>query len=233
MKMKAFVPLRRVSARSRSGFTLIEVGLALLIMSMLFLGATDLFLTAARNTASTNARTQTTLDASNGIQYVLMNGREATSYAVPTDAGWVSPRGTAASYQSGAIYAGIEFNYDNRVTTQPILCVTDCVAGTASVPVYDSTQPTTGQTIWVYRADVDGTPDAAAGMYLHATIRPAGAVGSGSDTNYTISRTIETTRTDASQFHQAGHQRLPGRGRQRRLRRADLGRGHRRVRQRP
>jgi prepilin-type N-terminal cleavage/methylation domain-containing protein len=192
--------MRLKAPRHKRGFTLVEVGISLLIMSLLMLGASDLFLTAARNTTSTTARVQTTQDAANGLQYILNNGRVATSYAVPGDTAWVAPRGATASYQSGTVNTGIQFSYDNRATTTPTLCVTNCTSGTTRVGIYDPTQPTAGQTIWIYRADADGTPDPTAGMYLHATIRPAGMTSSVSDTNITLARLIETTRTDAVSF---------------------------------
>lgn len=72
------------SRRRRRGFGLLEALLCISLMSLLFLGAMTMILTAGRSVVRTQAQVYSNGDAANAIQNVIGQLREASAFSLPT-----------------------------------------------------------------------------------------------------------------------------------------------------
>lgn len=163
----------RTEYGGRSGFTLVEVIIGTGLTLLLFFGAITVYVAAARLTQVAGAACYASTDAANAVQHVVRDAEEADWIVLPGEAGWVSPGSApAAAFQTldngSALSTGVELVFP---VTAPV-AVQDLTGGLLPVspPLYDrSLTPTSAGRLWIYRADGDGTPDAASGKYLWIT----------------------------------------------------------------
>ena len=73
-------PLRRKSPRQQGGYTLLEMLIAISLMSLVFLGGMDLIISASRTTVRTQGQMYATADAANCIQRIIAQVREAQKF---------------------------------------------------------------------------------------------------------------------------------------------------------
>ncbi len=154
------------------GFTLVEVVVGTGLTLLLFFGAITVYVAATRLTVSSGAACYAATDAANVVQHTVGDAEEADWIALPGDAWWTSPSTAPASaFQTmdngTALFTGVELVLPAAaaVTVQD----TGGAALTVSPPPYNrSLSPSPGP-LWIYRADSDGTPDAASGKYLWLT----------------------------------------------------------------
>jgi hypothetical protein len=151
------------------GFTLVEVTVATGLTLLLFFAALTVYVAATRLTVSNGAACYAATDAANVVQHTVEDAEEASWIALPGDPGWTSP-GTApaSAFQTidkgTALFTGVElvFPATAAVTVQD--------AGGAALTVspvpYNRSLSPSPSPLWIYRADSDGTPDAALGKYL-------------------------------------------------------------------
>ncbi len=170
---------------SRRGFTLLEMLIAISLMSLLFLGAMDLMIASSRTTLRTQAQIFATGDAANSIQAVIRQIREAQGFCLPTsqtagagEDGWITPSGTTLG-QFSTLLNGQTVNSAVEITAPPSLTPAEnnYKAGIGSIqvqrldgsmlslngagrtsPPYDSQIAGTAVSL-IYRGDPDGTPD--------------------------------------------------------------------------
>ena len=77
--------MKRLSqTRTRRGFGLLETLICLSLVSLMFLGAMNLIMTALRSTVRTQASVYSTGDAANSIQQIIGQLHEASAFALPT-----------------------------------------------------------------------------------------------------------------------------------------------------
>ncbi len=173
---------RRLSRRNRGGYTLLEMLIAVSLMSLVFLGGMDLVVSSSRTTVRTQAQLYATADAANSIQNFIGQVREAQIFRLPTsdaantaEDGWITPTNTLASQFSTTLSGGT-VNTAIELTVPPALTpglngyktgVSDIQVqlsnGTAKhltgpLALYASQTPGT-VVILIYRGDPDGTPD--------------------------------------------------------------------------
>ena len=86
------VPARR-RARQR-GFGLLEAVICISLMSLLFLGAMTMIITAGRSTVRTQAQVSSNGDAANAIQNIIGQLREASAFSLPTSSAAGQPEST-------------------------------------------------------------------------------------------------------------------------------------------
>ena len=169
--------IKHSPAARRRGFTVMEMMLVVSLSSLLLLGATQLFLASSQAAMRTSVAGQSTLDAANGLQFVMGNTREALTCTLPSDpTNFAAPVGTVANYQcqppSGPLLnTGVKLVFPG--TPAATVKLVDGSGGTFT-PSQPYDKSTNGGTLWVYRANTDGTPNAAAGSCLWALLRRAG-----------------------------------------------------------
>jgi len=160
---------RKPVIQQRIAFTLIEASVSLGLVSLMFLGVIILFVTASGIAIRSNAQVSAANSVGRAMERVIGDTREAYTFALPDDAsGFTPPLSYAASqfettYNSASIDTGIE------ITFAPMAAIT--VLNTAGNTLSVTPGPYSGtgvNNLWVYRADSNGTPDAAAGQYLWA-----------------------------------------------------------------
>ncbi len=170
---------KRRRASRQSGFTLLEMLLAVSLSSLLILGAMDLLIASSRATVRTQAQVYATGDAANSIQQVIALVREASAFTLPTsgvqntaEAGWNTPTGTTLGLFSTTLNT-VPINTAIEITAPPTLIPADNgyranvktiqvqnVAGANywSITPYNTQGTGTAVTL-IYRGDPDGTPD--------------------------------------------------------------------------
>lgn len=91
-----------LNKRRQRGFGLLEALLCISLMSLLFLGAMTMLLTAGRSVVRTQAQVYSNSDAANAIQNVIGQLREASAFSLPTsnaagqaESNWTPLSGTA------------------------------------------------------------------------------------------------------------------------------------------
>lgn len=181
----SFSALRR---RRQRGYGLLEMVISIAVMSLVFLGSVLLLDTSARTVARTQAQIYASGDASDSIQKVIAQLREADSFLLPVsqaagtaEVRWVVPSGTTATQfvatlngqtlatavevtMPGALTPAIN-GYKTGVTDIYVqsssgapLPLNPKKAPFAQTPYYNGAIGAT--TCLIYRGDLDGTPDA-------------------------------------------------------------------------
>ncbi len=159
---------KRQQGRARRGFTLVEVIVGGSLTLLLFLGAVDLYVASAQITVQSGAACYATTDAANAVQHIARDVEEAHWLALPEDAWWTSPGGQApGAFQTTAggslLDTGVEL-------VSPASGSPSVAGGNGSLlmpPAYDrSATSSPASVLWIYRANSDGTPNAASGGYL-------------------------------------------------------------------
>ena len=135
---------------------------------LLFLGGVDLYVASAQITVQSGAACYATTDAANAVQHIARDAEEAHWVALPEDAWWTAPGGQApGAFQTTAsgslLDTGVEL-------VSPALGSIPVAGGNGSLittPTYDRSATSSPPSIlWIYRANSDGTPNAAAGGCL-------------------------------------------------------------------
>lgn len=183
MRCRKPCPRRR---RNQRGFSLLEMGLSISLMSLLFLGAMTLMLTANRTAARTQAQVFATADAANAIQSVVGRLQTAQNFALPAsrvdgeaETGWVMPSGLSTG-QFTTTLNGAAVNTALEIIAPPILTPDSngYAPGSADtirvqslsggfLPIHPTQNTGVGtQVTLIYRGGPDGMPDAAAGAWL-------------------------------------------------------------------
>ncbi len=171
---------------NRRGFGLLESLICLSLISLMFLGALTLILSAGRGTVRTQSQVYASADAANSIQSVIGQLREASAFALPTsdangtaETAWAPVAGTALNQFSTSLN-GETVNTAIQIITPPTLNpadngYTDPSATTLRVLSTTGTVRTTtpynvasagglavpsSRVLLIYRGDPDGTPDA-------------------------------------------------------------------------
>lgn len=170
---------KRRRGAQQSGFTLLEMLIAVSLTSILSLGAMDLLINSSRATVRTQAQIFATGDAANSIQQVIAQLREASAFTLPTssvlnnaEAGWITPTGTSLVLFSTTLNS-VPINTAIEITAPPALTPAangykpgvhgiqvQNIAGSGywSISPYN-TQGTGSAITLIYRGDPNGTPD--------------------------------------------------------------------------
>ena len=142
------------------------VGTALTLL--LFFGALDVYVAAAHLSVHTASSCYAVTDAANVVQRVVRDAEEARWLALPGTYGWTSPGGAPLNaFQTtdgGAVIStGVQLVFPTTaaVTVQ----ARNGTALAVSPAPYDRSQDAPNS-LWIYRSDGGGTPNAASGTYL-------------------------------------------------------------------
>jgi len=75
---------KRYKAR-QAGFTLLEVGIAVTLMAMIFIGTMTMYLSMARTTMRSQSEIYASAAAANALQYMIQQSREAYDFKLPLE----------------------------------------------------------------------------------------------------------------------------------------------------
>ena len=113
--------------RQQRGMGLLEAVLCIALMSLMFLGAMDLILSAGRSTVRTQSQVYSNSDAANAVQRVIGQLREASTFSLPTsgtpgtpESTWTALAGTQTARFSTALN-GQAINTGMEVVLPPLL----------------------------------------------------------------------------------------------------------------
>lgn len=152
---------------SRSGFTIIEVSIALVLVSLIMLCVMSLFEAMGTTVVSSTATMFANADSSKAMQHIIGDAREASTVALPDDASTTfAPFGNTqftnfeTTFSGSNVDTGIEITYPAGATA-PTVALS---SGTKTIAIYN--RQVCGALLFIYRADPNGTPDPAAGSCL-------------------------------------------------------------------
>jgi prepilin-type N-terminal cleavage/methylation domain-containing protein len=200
------LPLRpcRPKSASQQGFTLLEVLLATVLISLILAGVVDLFLTSSKLTVRANAIANTGLSSANAVQQIMKDTREAEAMRLPSDAAFLPLPGysnVSTSYEASAnnqtVLTALELNVP-PMQTQSVYdsgghsITLDGTAG--SKIIYDRTS-LNSDWILFYRGDANQAPDPFSGQFLWKYQHSTGAITP-------VCRSVATKAADAVQFIQ-------------------------------
>lgn len=159
---------KRQRRRTGRGFTLVEVIVGGSLTLLLFLGAVDLYVASAQVAVRSGAACYATTDAANAVQHIGRDVGEAHWLALPEDAWWASPGGQApGAFQTTAGGSRVDTGVELVSPASGSLSVAGGNGSLITPPVYDRSATSSPPSIlWIYRANGDGTPNAASGGYL-------------------------------------------------------------------
>jgi len=143
----------------RRGFTLMETAIAVLLMSLIFLGTIALFTSAGKTGLKVTAANTAAVTSAQAMQSVCDDLKESYWAALPGDTTPVTwPSGFVASnFQNGSYNTGI-------CLYAPVTTSTTLAGMSGSVPLLN--RSATGQAAYlIYRGDADDTPNPN-GTYL-------------------------------------------------------------------
>lgn len=175
--------------RRQAGFTLLEMGIAIVLMAMIFIGTWTMYLSMAQTAMRTDSEVYASQSAANALQYMIMQTRESWDFLLPGETHTYGSSGGATSSFTGisGYAASSNYTYSNSTQTintavellMPVVNSADTAfGGTSSASEY-TLGPTSsygslysiggsapGNALLFYRSDSNGTPDPSAGMYL-------------------------------------------------------------------
>ncbi len=195
MRARPLLRPARPRRGARSGFTLIEVTLATVLLGLIFAGAVDLFLTATKLTGKVNALVSSSQDSANAVQRIIEKTREAQAVRLPDDAGFVPlPNYAGDAYYQNTVN-GVTINTALEVSLPAAQApnVIDSSGTNHAVAAYDRSGA--NGYILYYRGNADGSPNPSAGQYL-CEYRSASA------TPTIRCKTLDTQAWNAVQFVQ-------------------------------
>ena len=171
--------------RRRSGFTLVEVMIAMSLMAIMFLGAMTLYTESIRAATKSSAQISANQSSANGLQHVEDDLREAYDFALPEDSATFgstlgsgyAPDDFQETYTdpltsvARTIDTGIKLSYPNAASST----VYNSAGASINPARYDNS--TAGTSLFIYRADMPAnpatgtpaTPDAELGDCLWAS----------------------------------------------------------------
>ena len=156
---------RNRQRKAQQGLTLVEVTVATAMTLLLFFGALDLYVAAVRLSLSTAAACFAATDEANAMQQTVRDTEEARWLALPGESGWVSPQNAPLSaFQTTASGAAVATGVQLVSPAVSAVSVQSRSGGTLTVspmPYARSQDAAPASPLWIYRADRDGTPDAA------------------------------------------------------------------------
>ncbi|HEX5324337.1 MAG TPA: hypothetical protein VFW40_11160 [Capsulimonadaceae bacterium] len=76
---------KRRSTRRQAGFTLLETGIAVTLMAMIFIGTMTMYLSMARTTMRSQSEVYASAAAANALQYMIQQTREAYDFKLPEE----------------------------------------------------------------------------------------------------------------------------------------------------
>ena len=178
----------------RAGFTLIEAALAMALMGLLFIGAMNLYITATRTAAGSNAQNDSSGRAANALGRIDDDAREAYYIDLPDDAASDSASSftpgtsyTAASYiATDGTDAAIQLTYPTA-SAQAVLTSTGATQVASPAPY---SRGASTSTLLIYRSDGSGIPKPNDGQYLWAL-----GTERGTAINSKIARLYDTNST--------------------------------------
>ena len=186
-------PIRR--RKYQQGFTLLETGIAVMLMSLILMGTMDLFMNASRSSLRANSEASAGQDSANAMQRVIDKTREARSMLLPSEGTIDGPSGTtAASFQTTmvngeVINAALELNMP--ATTS--ITVKNGAGASLALTQYDRTATATHALFYRGNSGTDSTPNPATGKALWEYDSPAG-------TSTVLCKSIDAGTPNAVQF---------------------------------
>jgi type II secretory pathway pseudopilin PulG len=113
-RMKIYI---RKPNRRQAGFSLLEMGIAVTLMAMIFIGTMTMYLSMARTTMRSQSEVYSSAAAANALQYMIQQSREAYDFKLPLE----------YSVINGTPAAGTQFtvaNYPDQFQgTAAVACV--------------------------------------------------------------------------------------------------------------
>lgn len=192
---------KRQRAR-QSGFTLVEVMVALPLVALLFGGTITLFTEAQRMVQRTSVSVQANQDSAVGLQYIIGTTREAIQFALPPDTASANTNGMAFvpfdgnvnNYKVNGINTAVEMLMPGAASSvKPAAQAATAGfsildrSGNAVAPApggFDRTlaqvssgvlvSPLPGDLVCIYRGDAYANASPSSGQYLWSVRRPAG-----------------------------------------------------------
>lgn len=163
------------TSRRRRGFTLIEATIALLLTSLLFLGSMEMFVTMCRTTTKNSAEVNSSATAAIGLQRIVEMTNESTRVTLSTESGFEVPGGTDFQSSQFRTSAGVCTGLQVTTTTAqsasgaPIVFIKSNGQSATVIP-HGSSFGANGmdESLWIYRANNNGTPNANSGTTLWA-----------------------------------------------------------------
>lgn len=180
--------------RNQAGFSLLEMGFALLLMSMIFIGTWTMYLSMAQTAMRTDSEVYASQAAANALQYMIMQTRESWDFLLPNETHtYGSSGGSSATFTGIPNYTAASYyttNYTYNGTLQTINTGVELLMpvagasqtfqgsngastlynfGTAAGDVgslYSIGGSVPGNALLFYRADTNGTPDPSQGQDL-------------------------------------------------------------------
>ena len=76
---------KRKAAKRQAGFTLLEMGIAITLMAMIFIGTMTMYLSMARTTMRSQSEVYASAAAANALQYMVQQSREAYDFKLPEE----------------------------------------------------------------------------------------------------------------------------------------------------
>lgn len=176
-------PMRRPSARSRGGFTLIEITISTFILGLMLVSIMGIYTAMMRLCASVTAASFVSLDAANAVQRVTNNLREAQAFELMDGPSSVDGTNFGTTYDAtdgsnNTIVTGIRLFSPGAYTSTgsppngyPAGTVGVTVSGSAYVAALTGTSAPwdhnkQGATLDIYRSDKLGNPQPGTGAYL-------------------------------------------------------------------
>jgi prepilin-type N-terminal cleavage/methylation domain-containing protein len=180
--------------KNRKGYTLVEVMIAVLLASLIFVTVIMIFTTVTQSTLSTQSELYASSDANTGMQRVIESTHAAGLSALPGETGFTALSGyTNSAFQTtdssgSTVYTGLMLTFPAVNSTS--ITFPGC---TNAVSVFDRT--TAGTTMLYYRSDANGTPDASAGTCLweYGTMN-------GTAYNQSLMKSVSATTSNSIQF---------------------------------
>jgi hypothetical protein len=176
------------------GYTLVEVLIGTALALMVMLAGATLYGTGFALAAKSGAQIASAESASAALNHTCEDTREAFAFALPDDAsGFTPPQSYSVSQfettvSGNNIDTGIELEYGNPMNVSVLTS-----SGSTAVLTNQPTDQTTSQTLWIYRADSNGLPNASSGQYLWIYGQEFGAT-----VNRPLSRLFDTSLAASS-----------------------------------
>ncbi len=173
------MPDRSRNCRARRGNTLPELMVSLAVLTLLLGGVVGVFILMLRLSGSVIAAALSSTDASNAVQRVTGDLREADHFSLPGDAdgGYTGPSATAVDKNGNTVLTGIQITFPSRYA-MPVSYTTG--AGVSPAPLNGTGLPYSigvpgAAVVTFYRANwhqpdgADGTSNPTSGNCLWVT----------------------------------------------------------------
>lgn len=152
---------------------MVEVMISLIMVTLILLCVMGMFEAMGVATVSSTATEYAGADANEAMQHIISDAREAEEIGLPddNDTAFVPFNGYAltnfeTTYEGNNVDTGIELIAPAGGTSPTVY---NASGASDTIPIYDRT--TTGNPLYIYRSDSNGTPDPSAGtcLWLYGT----------------------------------------------------------------